>query len=647
MASATLHDRADALRTLCLEANLDALSVPERSRSRVREAEATGEFVTLSDGTLAVLHGGAILGAAADEESRKATLEPIEQELIPAVLVYGLGTGHAVRELRERTRARVVVFEPDPGILRTVLSSGPTDLVGVNVVCDETDLDQAWRSAIGSNPSATLIDTPGYAEAFQDQRGAVTKVLEAFVADATASDNTRAARNREWIEHVLANVELLTESSPVLSLQGSLKGVPAFIVGAGPSLSKNAALLSEARKKGLVLAVDVAGRVFGAHGTSPHMLVCLEGQDVSRDLGSLPFIDRIIRACSVCANPRTLRTGQGELMLFYEGMPFLQSLRDVVGVPPVAVGGSVSTVAFSIAEQLGCSPIVLLGQDLAYSDGRTHAAGTMFENSRVRVDAASDRLDLDLCDEVRDLRKGSHLGPAATVEQAQWVDAWGGSGQVASTTLFGIYRRWFEQSAETLLGLKRGHRFVNATEGGSRLRNFEEMRLEDLLKELPERNLDVTDLVVRARDARPRLEHREVAGYAIRAARSAAKASRAARHAATEIDLARQMLSSDDVARINNSLLKVREAEQAMTASCAAQPLVEGWVANQVESISRKGRVHATGDARDDADWALNLENQIAKILEDGARELSGELRKLARQLLPRQAATRMGPPAS
>ena len=41
-----------------------------------------------------------------------------------------------------------------------------------------------------------------------------------------------------------------------------------------------------------------------------------------------------------------------------------------------------STVAFALAAALGCSPIVLVGQDLAFTDGRTHAEGTRFEHSR-------------------------------------------------------------------------------------------------------------------------------------------------------------------------------------------------------------------------------------------------------------------------
>ena len=49
------------------------------------------------------------------------------------------------------------------------------------------------------------------------------------------------------------------------------------------------------------------------------------------------------------------------------------------------MSGSVSTVALGMARMLGCSPIVLVGQDLAYSGGCTYATGTGYEGSKAEI----------------------------------------------------------------------------------------------------------------------------------------------------------------------------------------------------------------------------------------------------------------------
>ncbi|PIU67624.1 MAG: hypothetical protein COS84_04395, partial [Armatimonadetes bacterium CG07_land_8_20_14_0_80_40_9] len=41
-------------------------------------------------------------------------------------------------------------------------------------------------------------------------------------------------------------------------------------------------------------------------------------------------------------------------------------------------GFSVATVAFELAKLMGCEPVVLIGQDLSFPTGMTHAEGTAF-----------------------------------------------------------------------------------------------------------------------------------------------------------------------------------------------------------------------------------------------------------------------------
>jgi hypothetical protein len=323
----------------------------------------------------------------------------------------GSGVGHAARHIRERTSARLVIYEPDAGIARRVLSSGPTDLGTIPLVTDLRDLQAMWPGLAGDRDVAAMVVSPGYPAAFPNELRDVTDAVRMLVGDINLIENTRNARYREWIDHIFANVPQLREASPFLALKGEYAGVPAFIVGAGPSLAKNVERLREARQKGIVFAVDVSGKVLDGRGIEPQVLVCLEALNLSAHMKGLSYIDRVVRAFSMTSHPGGFRMTGGPLLPFFESLGSFAPIQDLLGVPGAVVGGSVSTVAFSLAEQLGCSPIVLVGQDLAYTGGRTHAAGTAFENSSAKVSEDGKRIDYAWCDAAHAQREGSDLGP--------------------------------------------------------------------------------------------------------------------------------------------------------------------------------------------------------------------------------------------
>ena len=159
------------------------------------------------------------------------------------------------------------------------------------------------------------------------------------------------------------------------------------------------------------------------------MLVCLEGLNLSHLMADLPWIDRVARAFSLAAHPDSLDTGKGPLMPFHEGIPPFVPIRELVGAPPVGVGGSVSTVAYSIAEQFGCDPIIFVGQDLAYTGGKTHATGTPFGGSTATPSRRPGR-------SYTRGRKRCWRSQTLSTERAELKDslfevpAWGGTGEV-------------------------------------------------------------------------------------------------------------------------------------------------------------------------------------------------------------------------
>lgn len=611
------------------EANLVALGLPPLTADRVRAAAPSGRLQALPDGTPVIERTGALLGAP----SPGAELDNALRSAAPGapIVVFGLGTGHTLRDLRARTEAPIVVYEPDPGILKTLLSHGPADLVGVDIVCNSHDLSQLWPQLAHREASATLVKTPGYPAAFAEEYEKVHDLVVQLVQRTGVNDNTYKKRARLWLECVFDNLELLCESPMFLGLEQRYRNVPAFIVSAGPSLGNNGALLAEAAQKGIVIAVNSSARAVHRYGAEPHVLACVESIDVSHLLCDVPYLDRCIRAYSLAAHPRTLRYGRGPLLPVYEGLPQLDPpLLELTGFRGLPVCGSVSTVAFSLAQRLGCSPIVLTGQDLAYTDGRAYAPGSVYEDSRVRVSEDGHELLHEWSDALKQTNRDA-VAPIHEREPLERVPAWGGTGSVASGIGFSAIRAWFETAAQTLVREAPEQVLVNATEGGARIEGFAERRLSEVLAELPVLDIETEDIARAAHAAAPPLDRARVAEWAERQRELTSQIRRRARRVRLLAERCDRAIARDDAGAIRRGFAKLDQAELELVRAVRAAPLVDVWSYAALDET--RGHGDAERDDRARAVAAIAAERHMASAIESASSELAGELDKLARAL--------------
>src|SRR6478752_2913780 len=386
-----LQPPARPLARAFLESNLQRLWLGERTREQIDAADGAAQLQELRDGTPVLQHRGCLLGTPSDDLWLDRAVRESPRD--SAYVVFGLGLWHTARALRALTDAPILIYEPDPVLLRSALEVGPSDLGAFPIVCASHDLMQMWPTFGGNRENVTLISTPGYSTLYASEDRDLREAVTQLVQRRSVNDATHRVRAREWISDVLANLELLTDASCFMGLAEKYQNVPAFIVGAGPSLGQNAELLADATKKGIVFAVNSAALSLARRGVTPQVVACMESIDLSHLLSQVPYLDQVVRAFSMTAHPKTMRTGRGPLLPVYEGLPQFSPLYALGQAPGLAVCGSVSTLAFSLAQRLGCSPIVLVGQDLAYTNGDAYASGTPYEGSRVKLSADGSSLE--------------------------------------------------------------------------------------------------------------------------------------------------------------------------------------------------------------------------------------------------------------
>jgi hypothetical protein len=616
------------LKAQLLDDNLARSALSDNTRTLIANATSAAEVSELADGTPVLRHGDALLGADFEPMS---LLDVVQRAGTPVTfVVFGLGMGHTVRGLRAYTSAPLVVFEPDPGNVRSYFESGPSDLSEVHIVCTKHDLIQLWPRLSNGKQSVTLVNTPGYLAHFPEQAQSLREEVGQLVQRSGVNDATHRLRARTWIQDVFANLELLREHPSFLALAGKYRGVPAFIVGAGPSLGKNGRLLAEATKKGIVFAVNSSARALDSYGVEPQVLACMESIDVSGLFERVSYIDRVVRAISLTGHPRTLRTGKGPLLPVFESL--LQQnvpLTALFGQPGLSVSGSVSTVAFSLAERLGCSPIVFVGQDLAYTDGKAYAPGTAYQDSRVRVGADGLSLEHDWCETLKDTH---NQGANKMVDRQplREVTAWGGTGQVLSTIGFSSVRSWLETACITLGRDRPETRLVNATEGGARIAGFEEIALAELLATLPERNITADTIRADAERTAP-IGSERLASWCAEQGELARKVRHAARRLRRLGEASLTALNENKPKQIARCFEKLDVAELALKEAVTRMPFVDAWSHADIDQVVElSGAQPALKGDRESALRSVSLELSIGRVIEDAASAIERQLTALS-----------------
>lgn len=159
------------------------------------------------------------------------------------------------------------------------------------------------------------------------------------------------------------------------------KGKPAVVVASGPSLNKNIHLLKDVQKKALILACDGSLKPLLQHGIIPDAVASVERIWLTYELF---YKDKEIPADTVLIAPPIIRpeifdrfADNRKILCFKSGEGVNEWMAKAAGHKgTIPCGSSVAHLCFNFASLVGADPIILIGQDLAYSeDGHTHGSG--------------------------------------------------------------------------------------------------------------------------------------------------------------------------------------------------------------------------------------------------------------------------------
>ena len=347
--------------------------------------------------------------------------------------------------------------------------------------------------AEGITGARTIHHSPTRAlfqEFFTGVEGRITRTIQGRLSDLL----TRFEFEKRWIRNILENATFFPDrsmepASPPVDLapfSGALRGFPAVLVSAGPSLKESLPLLQKLQNRAFLLAADTACKVLLKNGITPHGVVTLDAQAHSQQHFLGEDLSRTVLFSDIVAHPPLLRQVRPWRLLFSTTARFVAgvdgqvrrettagtgSLEKFYGtVAHLQSGGSVATTAFDLLRFLEADPVLLVGQDLAYTGRKIHSTGT---HHNERWLPSLNRLrTLESINEGVIRKRDTHYVPALE------------GPDVLTDYVLNLYRHWFEESIPGS-----GLRVFNLTAKGACIKGC--LRPEDpdrFVEALPERS---------------------------------------------------------------------------------------------------------------------------------------------------------------
>lgn len=336
----------------------------------------------------------------------------------------------------------------------------PADLYSVMYNLINTGNNKFYAKAIN------YIDEPVSFSAHKDYYLSIIRTMSDAIKEVVMFYGNDPLDSLIGIDHTFVNINEIIDYPGIDQLKGKFAGRPGIVVATGPSLNKNVHLLDGLQDKAVICSVDASVRVLQKRGLKPHMTTSLERVEATSRLfegmTEEDLKDIFFAACPVI-HPLTYANFKGERIVVYRNFATFKWLDIPKGT--LNIGPSSANMAFKVLEHMGCDPIILIGQDLAFGDeDLTHAEGSTYGEKEKQY-----------------LAEGKLL-----VVEGNYKP------QIKTSKVWDTFRKYYIKDVAEFKG-----RVINATEGGAKIHGTEIMSFADAIEKFikPVTPLNITDAI--------------------------------------------------------------------------------------------------------------------------------------------------------
>lgn len=387
-----------------------------------------------------------------------------EDREITSLMLFGIGDGQIAVDALEYAKESLIIYEPSKEVYNLVKTTSLFKKLNkypqVRITTDLSDFNKFVSQVINDdNIEGMLLKVhPGY-----DRPIWHDEIVQAY-------DNLKLCMEcrvemviglRDVAEPIvraeLSNIPYMKGGVMLARLRGRWDTrVPVIIVGAGPSLKKNVDELRRVGNNACIICMDSAYQVLIEHGVIPHMLATVDAEKQLELFGDVEKM-RVPLILSSNSVPELVSRAPA-IKIWCRDHRYVTELLEEAGVEtpifPVEVG--VSSLVLATVLELGVEKVILCGTDLAYSaDKMSHSVDMLSE------------LGKDEYEEREELKKEGYYGDVV-MSRPDWYRM----------------QQWYEK----IINEDDRREYINATEGGVRIRGTVQRPLKEVVDELAERN---------------------------------------------------------------------------------------------------------------------------------------------------------------
>lgn len=440
----------DALNDLSLNEEYTRVKLSRRL-SRYLEVQSRGHWLPLCSPVDPVKEAEAVF---------ESCLTTTDIDEVDTFIVIGFEAGYLLEAVagRCRPRSRVIVWEPFSKHLKAGFATRPIDLdkhfsLEVYLGPDARGIASLIASSIDpfTIRGLRILCNPRVATLYRTEAAEFSAELRARTSAQQLMLGTTIRHGETFFRNFLANIPFLLNTIKLDELGGQIRGRDCLLVSAGPSLEKQLDKIHAIQRRMPILCVGPAWKTLRAVGIRPDLVFSIDPfRDNFTHFEGLESEGEIL-VSDLANNHDVVNSFRGTISFFHTNIEtgnFAKKLG--FETPFLNCGGSVAHTAFSFCTRYTAKSVILVGQDLAYTGGISHATGH------------TGRSFLD-----HDRKKN----PERFLE----VTAYGGEGRVWTNIQMDAYRVWFESQVNVTS-------VVNSTEGGARINGFPEESLGAVLE---------------------------------------------------------------------------------------------------------------------------------------------------------------------
>lgn len=429
-------------------------------------------------------------------------------------ILYGLGLGYLFNRFVKEAKERIIVYEPNLDILRITLGifdfSEALSNSKIKIVHDKFNIKPAIETVSGKGDQLTIYFLPYHGHFFGQEIQEFVKELSLINSLIEVGFKELANKSKNWALFTAKNLKQVSKNEELDALSGKFKDKPAIVVSAGPSLNGSIETIKKYRDKIVVIAVGVALKTLLANGIKPDFCVIIEiGNCIlnveGADVSGINFI------FPPEVNPMIYDYNYKRKFNYYTENLFTSDwVADFTKVDcsPYINRGTVSITALWSAKLLGCNPIILTGQDLAYQNGRCYAGSAFFGLS---VSINQETGEAEFTAPEFETQKKELMAKYFNTEdpeaykqilkdyidqkKSELTNVKGQNGELLPTSAgYALFVKHFEE----LIPVLEDKTLFNCSKGGAQLDGYENAEMEDVLSKYATKKIDVEKTILKS-----------------------------------------------------------------------------------------------------------------------------------------------------